>query len=313
MPPKKEPAVKLEPKTIDVILDREGPVGAMVRQATRQIQLNEKPFKVNVSTTGRAYYGATKNPGWVINGMPRPQTKQGLNQLTPQMRPLGSLIIYPSIDPYTPIDRALFKALMIAGSWIQRANVIIQKLVVAKFSTEVEPRAEQELTEEKLKEWQQAEINIPLWGKKKTPEYVKEWMVNLVYITGGIPAVADFAPLGVNPHTTLGLHVAALQAHADGNEELALFITKVWAYGIFLEEDFEHRLKIVSEYLDRIDWCEDDGQEEYLSFLKYALIEKKLDVPQQAVSRLLMKHAGAPGLDEDVVEVLTTMAEQLSS
>lgn len=181
MATKKEPELKevKEEKTIDVILDDKGPIGVKVRQATLQLVLNEKPFKVNVSTTGRAYFGAIKNPGWVINGMPRPETKQGLNKLPPQMRPLGSLIIYPSIDPYTPLDRALFKALMIAGSWIQRANVIIQKLVVAKFSTEVEPRKEMELTEDELKEWQQEKINIPLWNEKQTPEHVKEWIDRL--------------------------------------------------------------------------------------------------------------------------------------
>lgn len=168
-----------EQKTIDVILADKGPIGVKVRQATLQLVLNEKPFKVNVSTTGRAYYGSVKNPGWVINGMPRPVVKQGLNKLSPQMRPLGSLIIYPSVDPYNPLERALFKALMTAGSWIQRANVIIQKLVVAKFSSEIEPRKEMELTEDDLKEWQHEEINIPLWGKKKTPEFVKEWIDRL--------------------------------------------------------------------------------------------------------------------------------------
>lgn len=145
-------------------------------------------------------------------------------------------------------------------------------------------------------------------------EEVREWMANLLYITGGTPVDPTNIPtLGLNPFSTLGIEVTALEAHAEGNSELASIISRVSVYGIFLEEDFEKRLSIVDEYLDRMDWCEDEGaQEEYLAFLKYALIEKGLDVPRSAAIELMREKAKSPGMDDDVVAKLEAMAEQLS-
>ncbi|MGB6873636.1 MAG: toll/interleukin-1 receptor domain-containing protein [Dehalococcoidia bacterium] len=144
-------------------------------------------------------------------------------------------------------------------------------------------------------------------------EEVREWMVNLLYLIGGNLVRPTIPTLGLNPFSTLGLETVALQAHVDGKSELASIISRVIIYGIFFEEDFEKRLNIIRDYLDRMDWCDEDAQEEYLEFLKYALIEKKLDIPRKAVTKLIVEKAKSSELDEDVIEKLENIAEQLAS
>ncbi len=151
---------------------------AMVKSSSLQLDVDEKRFKV-----GSTHWRST--PAWSKRGEPRPQTKRGLDKID---RPLGSLTVFPAVDPYLPSQRALFRTLMNGSSWILRSNVIIQKLVMSRSTTEIEPRAERELKEEELKKWQEEKVYVPYFDQKYTPSYIKKW-IDRLYIKLKIPAV----------------------------------------------------------------------------------------------------------------------------
>lgn len=152
---------------------------AMVKSSTLEYQVNEKAFKVG-SASWR-----NETP-WSKRGSPRPDSKRGLDKID---RPLGTLTVFPAVDPYTPKQRALFRALMNESNWILRANVIIQKLVMTRSTSDIMPRAETELKEEELKKWQEKpEIYVPYWDKKYSPTYIKKW-IDKLYLKLKIPAV----------------------------------------------------------------------------------------------------------------------------
>lgn len=155
---------------------------------------------------------------------------------------------------------------------------------------------------------------------------ILEWIINILYITGGTPTQMTGIPtLGLNPFPSYNLEISALQANVDGDKKLGLAITRAWFFSLFLEHDYERRLKIIDEYLDRLEWCEEDGDGEILlAFLQYALIENELDIPRKTVIKLLetkAKHFSEANYlfldeegeqDEEIVETLVTTLENLA-
>ena len=158
-------------------LERQPPVSARVRQNTLELKLDDKPFKVAS--------GWRTAPAWHKRGEPKPSSRRGLEKID---RPLGSLTVFPAVDPYQPKERALFRLLMSKSSWILRANVIIQKLVMTRSTSEIEPREERELAQEELEKWQKVPIYVPYWDKKQTPEFIKKW-IDRLFIRLKCPAV----------------------------------------------------------------------------------------------------------------------------
>lgn len=160
----------------------EQPLLARVRAASMQIKANDKAWKQNIRTA---------RGQWVTQNLPRPTSKRSVdvNKLDPTMRPLGSLLVYPVNDPYTPQTRATFRLLMEENPWVLRANVIIQKLVVTTSSSDIEPREDMEIEEEKLESWREEEIIVPFFARqegekrkgKRTPNQIKEWIDRLAH------------------------------------------------------------------------------------------------------------------------------------
>lgn len=164
----------------------EAPLLVRVKQAALQIQPDETPWKSHVRTA---------RGNWIRQNLPRPTSKRGVDvfRTDKSMRPLGSLIVYPVNDPYTPSVRATFRLLMEENPWILRANVIIQKLVVTTSTTDIEPRKDMEIEEEELEAWRKEPIFVPFFeridrnnnkiptSKKgmRTPNQIKEWIDRL--------------------------------------------------------------------------------------------------------------------------------------
>lgn len=120
-------------------------------------------------------------PEWSSKGNIRPLTKRGLdrtddNKTTKKLSPFKNLVIYPSVDPYLPEQRELFKVLMQECPWVLRGSKIIQQLTIQKSTRTIVPRSNEELDEDKLKEWEQKPIMVPLLKKKMTPDQLKIWL-----------------------------------------------------------------------------------------------------------------------------------------
>lgn len=111
-------------------------------------------------------------PTWSEKGLIRPSSKRGLpttnnTKWLKKMDPFKNFQIFPSVDPYSSELRQLFRILNEEVSWVNRAQVIIQKLVVKPFTTEILPRDIEEINPEALKKWQ----DTPL---KDSPSYFDE-------------------------------------------------------------------------------------------------------------------------------------------
>jgi len=154
---------------------------------------------------------------------------------------------------------------------------------------------------------------------------ITEWIINILYVTGGTPTQAGLPRLGLNPFPSFHLETAAVQANLGGDNKLGLIITYAWFFSLFLERDYERRLQMFSEYLRRLEWCEEDGDGEMiLAFLQYALIENELDIPRKTVIKLLetkakhfseAKHlflGGEGKQDEEIVETIVTTLDNLA-
>lgn len=182
-----EPEPTSESNTINLQSLADAPIEqsilASVREASRKLKVNVKPWKSNI----RVAKGQ-----WITDGLPRPTNKRGLPKME---RPLGSLTVYQVNDPYTPEERATFRLLMEENMWILRANVIIQKLVVTASSTDAVPRKDMEIEEEALDKWREAPIYVPFFARldsaaneeqensipeeeigMRTPNQIKEWI-----------------------------------------------------------------------------------------------------------------------------------------
>ena len=121
-------------------------------------------------------------------GNPRSKGKEDTNLNS--MRPLGGLTVYQPVDPYKANQRNLFRLIMKNVPQINRANKLIQKLVVTEYTTTVIPRLQKEMEEEKLEKWRNKPIPIPYVMHRKntdleippglkmrmTPIEIKEWV-----------------------------------------------------------------------------------------------------------------------------------------
>jgi len=113
------------------------------------------------------------------------------NKDVSNMRPLGGLNVVQPVDPYRAQQRNLFRLIMKMVPQINRANKLIQKLVVTEFTTTVMPRLHKEMPEDKLEEWRNKKIPIPYAISRKntkippglkpkmTPLEIKEWIDTL--------------------------------------------------------------------------------------------------------------------------------------
>ena len=109
-----------------------------------------------------------------------------------KMRPLGGFQVYKPVDPYRQNQRNLFRLIMKMVPQINRANKLIQKLVVSEYTTTILPRMDKTIDNEKLEKWRDRRIAIPyvksrsgtaelLHGLKTnmSPHEIKEWMDRL--------------------------------------------------------------------------------------------------------------------------------------
>jgi len=102
---------------------------------------------------------------------------------TPGRRPIGSLNLFPSTDPYTSTQRAEFRAVMQNVSWVNRANRMMMRLVTGQgYTTEIEPRVNEdnELKDDALEKWaDETKFVIPYesgeeWTAKKILQFVNQ-------------------------------------------------------------------------------------------------------------------------------------------
>jgi hypothetical protein len=122
-------------------------------------------------------------PGWAQNGNIRPPNKRGLpssnnTKWLKKMAPFQNFQIFPSVDPYPSELRQLLRILNEEHPWIVRAQLIIQKLVVREFTTEIVPRKNMEMSPEELLAWQNEPMEVPYFDNPVTPAEVKKWMDN---------------------------------------------------------------------------------------------------------------------------------------
>lgn len=123
-------------------------------------------------------------PEWSQRGLIKPLTSRGLektadSKVLQKQDPFKNLVIYPSVDPYFPEQRELFRVLMKECWVIRRANKIIQQLVIQKSKRSVLPRADQEIQEDALEKWKETKILVPLWNEEKTPNEILKWIDKL--------------------------------------------------------------------------------------------------------------------------------------
>lgn len=124
-----------------------------------------------------------QKPGWAVNGQLRPSSKRGLpssnnTKWLKKIDPFRNFQIFPSVDPYPSELRQLLRILNEEHPWIVRAQLIIQKLVVREFTTEVVPRDNMEMNPEELAAWQEEPIEVPFFDEPVTPTQIKKWMDN---------------------------------------------------------------------------------------------------------------------------------------
>jgi len=93
--------------------------------------------------------------------------------------PLKNYIVYPSVDPYSGTLRQLLKTINEECPWIDKANEIMQDLVVSVAHREVMPRANQELKPDDLEKWQNEKIFVPFFNKDMTPNELDTLMDQL--------------------------------------------------------------------------------------------------------------------------------------
>jgi len=124
-------------------------------------------------------------PEWSQRGLIKPLTSRGLEKTADskplqRMEPFKNLVIYPSVDPYFPEQRELFRVLMKECWVVRRASKIIQQLVIQKSKRSVLPRADQEIQEDALEKWKEEKIPVPLWdNEEKTPTEILKYIDKL--------------------------------------------------------------------------------------------------------------------------------------
>jgi len=149
-----------------------------------QIDLNTKKY-----TSGPQRFAQI--PEWHKRGLTKPDFKKGLDttkqlayrKLAPfkkdkqgKLKPFKDLIIYPSIDPYSPDIRAMCDLLMEENPIILAGSEILQQLVVTNSTRSIQPRGEIELPEGTLDQWENKPIYVPYWDKEVTPKNILKWL-----------------------------------------------------------------------------------------------------------------------------------------
>ncbi len=127
-------------------------------------------------------------PAWAKDGMIRPSSKRGLpssnsTKWLKKMDPFSNFQIFPSVDPYPSELRQLFRILQQENPWIEKSQIVIQKLVVREYTTKVGPRTTNSnditMEQEDLEKWQNTPMKVPYFDGEATPLQVKEWIDNL--------------------------------------------------------------------------------------------------------------------------------------
>jgi len=123
-------------------------------------------------------------PAWAQDGQIRPSSARGLptsnnTKWLKKLDPFANFQIFPSVDPYPAELRQLLRILNEENPWIEKSQIIIQKLVVRKFTTEVVPRDAENMDPEKLQKWQETAIEVPFFDDPVTPTQIKKWVDHL--------------------------------------------------------------------------------------------------------------------------------------
>lgn len=166
----------LDGKTINQI---EGLSIVKVRDVEYKLDLN-----TSIWTAGPEKFAQA--PAWAEKGQLRPSSKRGLptsnnTKWLKKMDPFQNFQIFPSTDPYPSELRQLFRLLNEEVPWVNRAQIIIQKLVVKPFTTEIVPRDSDEMDPEALAQWQDTplETPVPFFDKQEsnpTPNEIKKFI-----------------------------------------------------------------------------------------------------------------------------------------
>ena len=161
----------LEDKNINQL---EGLSLVKVRDVEYKIDINDSIWKA-----GPVKFA--QRPGWSQEGLVRPSSKRGLptsnnTKWLKKMDPFKNFQIFPSVDPYPSLLRQLFRILNEENPWVNRAQTIIQKLVVREFTTEMIPRNNDEMTPEELEKWQDTPMEVPFFDEQVSPNQVKKFI-----------------------------------------------------------------------------------------------------------------------------------------
>jgi len=138
-----------------------------------------------------------KTPAWGSQGNSWNRTKQlyKKNKNVKKVRPLGSMYLFPSTDPYSSKVRQELRAVNEQVSWVNRAiRIMVVVCTGWGFTLSVEPRNEDEqLEDEQLDAWKQKQrFNLPgleendelaqleddSWGGGMSGIELEKWMMN---------------------------------------------------------------------------------------------------------------------------------------
>lgn len=164
----------LEDKTLNQL---EGLSLVKVRDIEYKINLDDSIWKAGPVKFAQV-------PAWHQNGQVRPSSARGLptsnnTKWLKKIDPFKNFQIFPSVDPYPSELRQLLRILNEENPWIEKSQLIIQKLVVRKFSTEALPRGSEEMSPEQLEKWQDTPMEVPFFDDDVTPNQIKKWIDNL--------------------------------------------------------------------------------------------------------------------------------------
>lgn len=150
------------------------------------VKVRDVEYKLNIddSIWKNGPVKFAQEPAWHQKGNIRPESKRGLptsnnTKWLKKIDPFQNFQIFPSVDPYPSELRQLFRILLEEHPWIEKSQILIQKLVVRKFTTEIVPRGSEELSPEELEAWQNEPMDVPFFDSKVTPIQIKKWVDNL--------------------------------------------------------------------------------------------------------------------------------------
>ena len=154
------------------------------------VKVRDVEYKINIDDSiwkaGPVKFA--QSPAWAKDGMIRPSSKRGLptsnsTKWLKKIDPFKNFQIFPSVDPYPSELRQLLRILLQENPWIEKSQIVIQKLVVREYTTQVAPRQinSNDITMEQqdLEAWQNTPMKVPFFDQEVTPLQVKEWIDNL--------------------------------------------------------------------------------------------------------------------------------------